>query len=85
MVRRDKSGSEAETGWKQRRNRYGLHTGSSGSAREHDWVVGLQILTRHPVQFSLGCCSWVNGIIRRFWEAALVSSGNRWDLIGNSV
>ena len=44
-VRRDKSGSEAETGRKQRRDRYGLHTGSSGSARERDWVVGSQILT----------------------------------------
>ena len=22
-----------------------LHTGSSGSTQEHDWVVGLQILT----------------------------------------
>ena len=45
MVRRDKSGSEVETGWKRRRNRYGLHTGSSGSTRERDWVVGSQILT----------------------------------------
>ena len=45
MVRRDKSGSEAETGRKRRRNRYGLHTGSSGSTRERDWVVGSQILT----------------------------------------
>ena len=41
----DKSGSEAETGQKRRRDRYGLHTGSSGSAWEHDWVVGSQILT----------------------------------------
>ena len=45
MVRRDKFGSEAETGRKRRRNRYGLHTGSSGSTRERDWVVGSQILT----------------------------------------
>ena len=45
MVRRDKSGSEAETGQKRRRNRYGLHTGSSGSTQERDWVVGSQILT----------------------------------------
>ena len=45
MVRRDKSRSEAETGRKQRRDRYRLHMGSSGSAREHDWVVGSQILT----------------------------------------
>ena len=45
MVRRDKFGSEAETGRKRRRNRYGLHTGSSGSIRECDWVVGSQILT----------------------------------------
>ena len=45
MVRRDKSGGEAETGRKRRRNKYGLHTGSSGSTRKHDWVVGSQILT----------------------------------------
>ena len=45
MVWRDKSGSEAETGRRQRRDRYGLHMGSSGSAWEHDWVVGSQILT----------------------------------------
>ena len=45
MVRRDKFGSEAETGRKRRRNRYGLHTGSSGSTQERDWVVGSQILT----------------------------------------
>ena len=48
MVWRDKSGSEAETGRKRRRNRYGLHTGSLGSTRERDWVVGSQILT-HPI------------------------------------
>ena len=41
----DKSGSEAETGQRRRRDRYGLHTGSSGSAQECNWVVGSQILT----------------------------------------
>ena len=45
MVRRDKSGSEVETSRKRRRNRYRLHTGSLGSTRERDWVVGSQILT----------------------------------------
>ena len=50
-VRRDKSGSKAETGQKRRRDRYGLHMGSSGSAREHDWVVGLQILTVWPIHW----------------------------------
>ena len=49
MVQRDKSGSEAETGRKRRRNRYGLHTGSSGSTRERDWVVGSQILTLQTI------------------------------------
>ena len=54
MVWRDKSRSEAETGRKRRRNRYGLHMGSSGSAQERDWVVGSQILT----QVLHSRCSW---------------------------
>ena len=34
-----------ETIRKRRRDRDELHTGSLGSTWEHDWVVGLQILT----------------------------------------
>ena len=43
--RGDKSGSGAEAVRKRRRDKDGLHMGLSGSARERDWVVGLQILT----------------------------------------
>ena len=46
--RGDKSRSGAEAIQKQRRDKDGLRTGLSGSAREHDWVVGSQILTQHP-------------------------------------
>ena len=35
---------------KRRRDKDGLHTGLSGSTREHDWVVGSQILTREQNQ-----------------------------------
>ena len=51
MVRRDKSGSEAETSRERRRNRYGLHTGSLGFAWERDWVVGSQILTQSHLRW----------------------------------
>ena len=44
QYRGEKSGCEAETVWKQRRDKDGLHIGPLGSAREHNWVVGLQIL-----------------------------------------
>ena len=43
--RGDKSGSGAEAVRKQRRDKDGLRMGLSGSAREHDWMVGSQILT----------------------------------------
>ena len=43
--RGDKSGSGAEAVRKRRRDKDGTRTGLSGSARERDWVVGLQILT----------------------------------------
>ena len=43
--RGDKSGSGAEAVRKWRRDKDGLCTGLSGSARERDWVVGSQILT----------------------------------------
>ena len=43
--RGDKSRSGAEAVQKRRRDKDGLCTGLLGSAREHDWVVGLQILT----------------------------------------
>ena len=42
-----------ETSQKQRRDRYGLHMGSSGSAREHNWVVGSQILTDMSILMSM--------------------------------
>ena len=41
----EKSGCRAETGWKQRRHKKGLHTEASDSIQEPDWVVGSQILT----------------------------------------
>ena len=43
--RGDKSGSGAEAIQKRRRDKDGLRTGLLGSTWEHDWVVGLQILT----------------------------------------
>ena len=48
--RGDKSGSGAEAVRKQRRDKDGLCTGLSGSARECDWVVGSQILTQPLVE-----------------------------------
>ena len=41
----DKSRSGTEAVRKRRRDKDGLRTGLSGSARERNWVVGSQILT----------------------------------------
>ena len=60
--RGDKSGSGAEAVRKRRRDKDGTRTGLLGSARERDWVVGSQILTKAQDVRFLGGAS-VGGIV----------------------